>query len=92
MKKERIYIRVTEDEKKLLLKRAEKTNKNLSEFILLMSLKKELIFTSEEMLIEIKNLKQELRIVTNHRNQNPKLKSALDPIRASIHALIKKFS
>lgn len=92
MKQHRIYIRVTEHEKLLLKERAEKTKKNLSEFILLMALKKEVVFTSNEMLQEISELKKELRAVTNLRNQNPKLKSALDPIRASIHSILKRFS
>lgn len=92
MKQHRIYIRVTEHEKLLLKERAEKTKKNLSEFILLMALKKEVVFTSNEMLQEISELKKELRAVTNLRNQNPHLKSALDPIRTSIHSILKRFS
>lgn len=92
MKKHRIYIRVTEHEKLLLKERAEKTKKNLSEYILLMTLKREVVFTSDEMIQEISELKKELRTVTNLRNQIPQLKSALDPVRLSIHSILKRFS
>jgi hypothetical protein len=92
MKQQRIYIRVTEHEKLLLKERAKKTKKNLSEYILLMTLKKEVVFTSNEMLQEISELKKELRAVTNLRNQNSILKSSLDPIRTSIHSILKRFS
>jgi uncharacterized protein (DUF1778 family) len=92
MKQHRIYIRVTEHEKKILKERAEKTKKNLSEYILLMTLKREVVFTSNEMVLEILELKKELRAVTNQRNMNPQIRSALDPIRASIHSILKRFS
>lgn len=92
MKQHRIYIRVTEQEKTLLKERAQKTKKTLSEYILLIALKRNIVFTSDEMLEEVKKLKIELRNATNIRNKNPKTRELIDPIREGIHSILKYFS
>lgn len=91
MKKQRIYIRISEEEKIILQERASKTKKTMSEYILIMALKRKVVFTSDEMLEEVKKLKIELRNATNIRNHNPKMRELIDPIRDGIHSLLKYF-
>jgi uncharacterized protein (DUF1778 family) len=92
MKKNRIFIRVTEEEKEELKSRAKKTNKSISDFIRLVALKNNVVFISDQDRDLLKQLKEELRNTANLRNQNAHLRPIIDPLRGTIKKLLKKFS
>lgn len=92
MKKERLYIRLSLEEKLKLVQRARLTGTTLSDFLRKMVLEKEINFLSPEDKNEIIELKKELRIATNFRNQNKTARDLIDPIRKKVKDFIKKLT
>ena len=92
MKKERIYIRLTEEEKSLLTKRAYSTGDTISEFVRKVALKNEVKFLSKEDKHLINELKKELRTATNIRNQKSSERKIIDPIRQKVKDFLKKLT
>lgn len=91
MKKHRLHIRISSEEKIELEKRAEKSGLTISDFVRKVALTTSPKFLTNEDRKMLDELRVELRNTANLRNQNPVLRPSLDPIRKKLRQLLNHF-